>query len=115
MVGIHLLIHDLDDLRGALRPDGQGRTPRGDVVAVRALLAVRQRAAPHDGARTRRYWLYAGAAVGAAAVGGAAAWWGGARRCRWRAARRHPVGAAMDWRWTAAPCPWKACVGAPPW
>lgn len=29
--------------------------------------------------RTRRYWLYAGAAVGIAAVGGAAAWWGGAR------------------------------------
>ena len=40
MVGIHLLIHDLDDLRGALRPDGQGRTPRGDAAAVRALLAV---------------------------------------------------------------------------
>ena len=40
MVGIYLLIHDLDDLRGALRPDGQGRTPRGDAAAVRALLAV---------------------------------------------------------------------------
>ena len=28
-VGVHLLVHDLDDLRGALKPDGQGRSPRG--------------------------------------------------------------------------------------
>lgn len=39
VVGIHLLIYDLDDLRGALRPDAQGRAPRGDTAAVRRLLA----------------------------------------------------------------------------
>jgi hypothetical protein len=37
-VGVHLLIYDWDDLRGALRPDAKGRTPRGDAAAVRALL-----------------------------------------------------------------------------
>ncbi|WP_313069694.1 hypothetical protein [Melaminivora sp.] len=37
-IGVHLLIHDLDDLRGALRPDARGRTPRGDAEAVRRLL-----------------------------------------------------------------------------
>ena len=37
-IGVHLLIHDLDDLRGALRPDARGRTPRGDTAAVRRLL-----------------------------------------------------------------------------
>jgi hypothetical protein len=37
-IGIHLMIHDHDDLRGALRPDAKGRTPRGDVAAVRALV-----------------------------------------------------------------------------
>lgn len=39
VVGVHLLVYDLDDLRGALRPDSRGRTPRGDIAAVRALLA----------------------------------------------------------------------------
>ena len=38
MVGVHYMVYDLDDLRGALKPDGQGRVPRGDVVAVRRLL-----------------------------------------------------------------------------
>ncbi|ABM57247.1 hypothetical protein [Verminephrobacter eiseniae] len=38
MVGVHLLIHDLDELRGALRPDTQGRPPRADMAAVRRLL-----------------------------------------------------------------------------
>ena len=38
VVGVHLLIYDLDDLRGALRPDARGRTPRGDTAAVRRLL-----------------------------------------------------------------------------
>lgn len=38
MVGVHFLIYDLDDLRGALRPDAKGRAPRGDAVAVRQLL-----------------------------------------------------------------------------
>jgi hypothetical protein len=37
-IGIHLLIHDHDDLRGALRRDSRGRSPRGDVKAVRGLL-----------------------------------------------------------------------------
>lgn len=38
-VGVHLMVYDHDDLRGALRPDARGRTPRGDLAAVRALLA----------------------------------------------------------------------------
>ncbi|MDB5955637.1 MAG: hypothetical protein JWP60_2245 [Ramlibacter sp.] len=37
-VGVHLLVYDHDDLRGALKPDAKGRTPRGDLAAVRALL-----------------------------------------------------------------------------
>ena len=38
-VGVHLLVYDHDDLRGALKPDRRGRKPRGDLGAVRALLA----------------------------------------------------------------------------
>jgi len=37
-VGVHLLVYDHDDLRGALKPDSKGRTPRGDLAAVRALV-----------------------------------------------------------------------------
>jgi hypothetical protein len=37
-VGVHLLVYDHDDLRGALKPDAKGRTPRGDLAAVRALV-----------------------------------------------------------------------------
>ena len=37
-IGVHLLIYDLDDMRGALRPDARGRMPRGDIGAVRRLL-----------------------------------------------------------------------------
>jgi hypothetical protein len=37
-IGVHLLVYDHDDLRGALKPDGRGRTPRGDLKAVRALV-----------------------------------------------------------------------------
>ncbi|MFM9880244.1 MAG: hypothetical protein ACKVOO_07530 [Burkholderiaceae bacterium] len=37
-VGIHLHIYDHDDFRGALKPDAQGRTPRGNMAAVQALL-----------------------------------------------------------------------------
>lgn len=37
-VGVHLLVYDHDDLRGALKPDAKGRTPRGDVAAVRSLV-----------------------------------------------------------------------------
>jgi hypothetical protein len=38
MVGVHLMIYDHDDVRGALRPDAKGRAPRGDFEAVRALV-----------------------------------------------------------------------------
>lgn len=38
MVGVHLLVYDHDDLRGALRLDAKGRTPRGDLVAVRQIV-----------------------------------------------------------------------------
>jgi hypothetical protein len=41
-IGVHLLVYDHDDLRGALKPDAQGRTPRGDIKAVRALVAEAQ-------------------------------------------------------------------------
>jgi hypothetical protein len=37
-IGVHLLIYDHDDLRGALKPDAKGRTPRGDLAAVRTLV-----------------------------------------------------------------------------
>lgn len=37
-VGLHLLVYDYDDLRGALAADARGRRPRGDVAAVRRLL-----------------------------------------------------------------------------
>lgn len=37
-VGVHLMVYDLDDMRGALRLDAQGRVPRGDLAAVRRLL-----------------------------------------------------------------------------
>jgi hypothetical protein len=37
-VGVHLLIYDRDDVRGALRPDAKGRAPRGDLAALRRLL-----------------------------------------------------------------------------
>jgi hypothetical protein len=38
-VGVHLMVYDHNDLRGALKPDAKGRPPRGDMAAVRALLA----------------------------------------------------------------------------
>lgn len=38
-VGVHLLVHDMDDLRGALVRDARGRTPRGDLAAVKKLLS----------------------------------------------------------------------------
>lgn len=36
-VGVHLMIYDHDDLRGALKLDAQGRTPRGTAQALKAL------------------------------------------------------------------------------
>ena len=40
-IGVHLLVYDFDDLRGALKADARGRKPRGDIAALRDLL--------HDG------------------------------------------------------------------
>lgn len=41
-VGVHLMVYDHDDLRGALRPDSKGRAPRGDLAAVEQLLGHSQ-------------------------------------------------------------------------
>ncbi|MBP9904057.1 MAG: hypothetical protein KBF66_00755 [Rhodoferax sp.] len=38
-VGVHLMIHDHDDVRGALKPGANGRAARGDVHALQRLLA----------------------------------------------------------------------------
>lgn len=37
-IGVHLKIHDHDDLRGALLPDARGRPARGGIQALRQLL-----------------------------------------------------------------------------
>ena len=37
-VGLHLMIYDFDDLRGALKPDAQGLTQRGDLKALERLM-----------------------------------------------------------------------------
>jgi hypothetical protein len=37
-IGVHLMIYDHDDVRGALKRDAKGRTPRGDLGAVRTLV-----------------------------------------------------------------------------
>jgi hypothetical protein len=41
-IGVHLMIYEHDDVRGALRPDAKGRSPRGDLAAVRALVENRR-------------------------------------------------------------------------
>ncbi len=38
MIGLHLMIHDHDHVRGALKPDTRGRPPRGDAAALARLL-----------------------------------------------------------------------------
>ena len=38
LVTLHLAVRDLDDQRGALRPDARGRSWRGDAAALRRLL-----------------------------------------------------------------------------
>jgi hypothetical protein len=38
-IGVHLMIYDFDDVRGALKVDAKGRAPRGDIQAVRSLLS----------------------------------------------------------------------------
>jgi len=35
---VHLMIYDHDDLRGALKPDAQGRTQRGNLAALERLM-----------------------------------------------------------------------------
>ena len=40
-IGLHLLVYDLDDLRGALQPDARGRSPRGNTDALRRLVENR--------------------------------------------------------------------------
>ena len=37
-IGVHLMVYDHDDVRGALLADSKGRAPRGNIAAVRALL-----------------------------------------------------------------------------
>jgi hypothetical protein len=37
-IGVHLMIYDHDDVRGALKRDAKGRSPRGDIAAVRGLV-----------------------------------------------------------------------------
>jgi len=37
-IGLHLLVYDLDDMRGALQPDARGRSPRGNTSALRRLV-----------------------------------------------------------------------------
>ncbi len=37
-IGVHLMIYDFDDVRGALKPDAHGRVPRGDKQALLRLL-----------------------------------------------------------------------------
>ena len=38
-IGVHFMVYDHDDLRGALKPDDKGRKPRGAVGAVEKLVA----------------------------------------------------------------------------
>ena len=38
-VTVHLMLHDADDQRGALKPDARGRSWRGDLAAVQRLQA----------------------------------------------------------------------------
>jgi len=41
-VTVHLIVNDHDDLRGALKPDGRGRTWRGDLSALQRLMTEAQ-------------------------------------------------------------------------
>ncbi len=49
-IGLHLTILDLDDLRGALKPDARGRTERGDLDALKKLMGD----ADHDDTHSLR-------------------------------------------------------------
>jgi hypothetical protein len=37
-IGVHLMVYDFDDMRGALLPDARGLPMRGDIAALRQLL-----------------------------------------------------------------------------
>ena len=37
-IGVHFMVYDHDDLRGALKPDSTGRRPRGDLAAIGKLV-----------------------------------------------------------------------------
>jgi hypothetical protein len=37
-IGVHLMVYDYDDLRGALQPDERGLAVRGDLASLRQLL-----------------------------------------------------------------------------
>ena len=37
-IGLHLMIYDEEDIRGALQPDARGRSPRGNTDALRRLM-----------------------------------------------------------------------------
>ena len=53
-VTVHLMLHDANDQRGALKPDARGRSWRGDTAALRRLLAGTVAAdgrAPSEGSR----------------------------------------------------------------
>ncbi len=41
-VGVHLTVMDYDALRGALKPDASGQTPRGSAPALRKLLQTQE-------------------------------------------------------------------------
>jgi hypothetical protein len=38
-VGLHLMVYDYDDLRGALKPDSKGRSERGNLASLQNLLS----------------------------------------------------------------------------
>jgi hypothetical protein len=39
LVSVHFLVHDHDDLRGALKPDARGHSWRGDATGLRRRLS----------------------------------------------------------------------------
>jgi hypothetical protein len=39
LITVHLIVHDRDELRGALKPDTRGQTWRGDAAALRTRMA----------------------------------------------------------------------------
>jgi len=41
-VGLHLMVYDYDDMRGALKPDAKGRSERGNLAALKNLLHLNE-------------------------------------------------------------------------